>query len=70
MTTETTRTAAIDTLKATIISEDIGHGGYSDSAAYKLVSGDISTDTPGLSPEIVAAIQMVGRDLTWAEIGR
>lgn len=64
-----TREQAIEVLASTILGEEIGLGGYSDSAAYKLVNGDISANTKGLSEEVVAAINAAD-SLTWEEIGR
>lgn len=64
-----TREQAIEILTSTILGEDIGLGGYSDSAAYKLVNGDISAKTTGLSDEVIAAINAAD-SLAWEEIGR
>jgi hypothetical protein len=64
-----TREQAIEVLTSTIIGEEIGMGGYRDSAAYKLANGDISETTAGLSEETIEAIKAVG-SLDFAEIGR
>lgn len=64
-----TRKQAISILTSTILGEEIGLGGYRDSAAYKLVNGDISAKTNGLSDEVIAAIN-AAPSLTWEEIGR
>lgn len=64
-----TREKAIEVLGSTILGEEIGLGGYSDSAAYKLANGDISATTAGLSDEVVAAINVV-ESLEFEELGR
>lgn len=69
MTTTMTREQAIEILTTTIIGEEIGLGGYSDSAAYKLCNGDISDKTAGLSDDVRQAIEAV-ETLEWEEIGR
>lgn len=68
----TTRNQAIETLTTTTLGEEIGLGGYTDSAAYKLANGDIDASTDGLSDEVRDAIRTVKATggLEFAEIGR
>ena len=63
------RNNAIGRLAEITLSEDIGIGGYTDSAAYKLANGDIKSDTPGLDDETREWVALVG-SLEWSEIGR
>lgn len=63
------RSQAIEELVNTILGEDVGVGGYKDSAAYKLANGDIDATTAGLNAETVEAIRAVGT-LEFEEIGR
>jgi len=64
-----TRRDAIARLTEITLSEDIGIGGYTDSAAYKIANGDIGGDTSGLDDETRRLVALVG-SLEWSEIGR
>lgn len=63
-----TRRDAIARLTEITLSEDIGIGGYVDSAAYKLANADISSDTSGLDDETRRLVALVG-SVEWSEIG-
>ncbi len=60
-----TKRQAIDLLHDITLSEDIGLGGYQDTAAYKFCNGDISRTTEGLPDDVREAIGQWGGEITW-----
>lgn len=64
-----TRKQAIEELNSIKLGEDVGAGGYTDTAAYKLANSDIDAKTEGLSQEVIDLINVVG-SVEFEEIGR
>jgi hypothetical protein len=62
-----TRPEAIQYLATITLGENVGIGGYSASASYKLANGDIGGNTSGLDADTREAVAIVG-SLEWSEI--
>lgn len=71
MTTKTlTRDEVIRVLMVNKLGENVGLGGYTDTAAYKLCNGDISSTTAGLSDDVRAAVIAASEmGLDWEDYG-
>lgn len=71
MTTSTSsRGEVIETLASARLGEDVGIGGYSETAAYKWCNGDISETTAGLTDEVREAIRAAKlMRLDWEDFG-
>lgn len=63
----------VTVLNSVKLSDDIGMGGYSDTAAYKLANGDIDATTAGLPDDVRAAIveaKAQGIQIEFEDFGR